>query len=348
MKLFGGNKSIKSNSALAIAAGCAVAFMFIATIISILIYQKRSEEAKELLAEAKYNQYESYVIMISSDPNSDFWQEVYESAKSYGKDHGIYVDMLSESMGKSYTKAEYLEMAIEAKCDAIFIEGDDSEEITNLLAQAKRAKITVFSLETDVDIDNRTSYIGANSYTIASLYGNSLINNLVKQKKIMVLGGNTVNLATANTFVNNIQSALDGADIVNSPLEFETRIVESKDAFANEEYIQNLFKENDLAPVVICLDQESTESFYQAMIDYNKVGQILLLGYDKSQTILTGIKQGVIASTVYVDAQNVGVAATDAYVEYRDSGYVSDYISVEANVIDSSNIEELLQEVENE
>ena len=339
---------MKSNSALAIAAGCAVAFMFIATIISIVIYQKRTAEAKNLLVEARYEQYESYVVMIASDSDSDFWQKVYKAAKSYGKDHGVYVDMLSESIDKSYTKLEYLEMAIETNCDAIFIEGDDSEELEALLAKAKRAGITVFSLEADVNIESRVSYIGANSYTIASLYGGSLVENLVKQKKVMVLGGNTINPMSASNFINNIQVALTGAAIVNSPLEFETRIVESRDAFANEEYIQNLFKENDLAPVVICLDQESTEVFYQAMIDYNKVGQILLFGSNTSQTILTGIKQGVIASTVYVDAASVGIAATEAFVEYRDSGYVSDYISVDAKVVDSSNIDEELQEVAND
>jgi ribose transport system substrate-binding protein len=348
MKIFGGKRRLKSNSALAIAAGCAVAFMFIATVISIGIYQQRMDEAKELLAEAEYEQYDSYVIMISSNDSSDFWQEVYKSAKEYGAEQGVYVDMLSTSIDKSYSKAEYMEMAIESNCDAILLEGDDSPETAEMVAKAKHADIPVFTLESDIDMANRVSYIGANSYTIASLYGESLIENLTKQKKVMVLAGNTVNPTEASTFVNNMQSALDGRELPNGNLDFEVRTVESKDAFANEEYIQNLFKENDLAPVVICLDQESTESFYQAMIDYNKVGQIMLLGSNVSPTILTGIKQGVILSTVYVDAQSVGVSAAEAYIEYRDAGYVSDYISVDANVIDATNIDQAMEEVENE
>ena len=59
MKFFGGKRRLKSNSALAIAAGCAVAFMFIATVISIGIYQQRMDEAKDLLVEAQYEQYDS-------------------------------------------------------------------------------------------------------------------------------------------------------------------------------------------------------------------------------------------------------------------------------------------------
>ena len=286
--------------------------------------------------------------MISSNDSSDFWQEVYTSAKEYGAEQGVYVDMLSTSVDKSFSKVEYLEMAIESNCDAILLEGDDSPETAEMVAKAKHAGIPVFTLETDIDMANRVSYIGANSYTIASLYGDSLVDNIVKQKKVMVLAGNTVNPTEANAFVNKMQSALDGSELSNGALDFEVRTVESKEAFANEEYIQNLFKVNDLAPVVICLDQESTESFYQAMIDYNKVGQIMLLGSNASSTILTGIKQGVIVSTVYVDAENIGESAAKAFIEYRDAGYVSDYISVEANVIDANNIDQAMEEAENE
>ena len=47
---FGGRKiKVKGNSALAIAAGVAVAFMFIATIVSVVIYKNRMEQASELL-----------------------------------------------------------------------------------------------------------------------------------------------------------------------------------------------------------------------------------------------------------------------------------------------------------
>lgn len=348
MRLIGGKRKLGSNSALAIAAGCAVAFMFIATIISTILYKHRMEEAVSLMAEAKYSQYDSYVVMISSDDDSVFWQQVYNTAKKYGEENGVYVDLLSETVDESYSKTQLLEMAIESDCDAIFLEGDSGDETANMLLRAKKKGIPVFSLGTDVDVESRISYIGPNSYSIASLYGTSLVDKLVKQKRVLVLGSNRVSVEDENAFVNNIQTALTGAEITNAPLEFETRTITETGPFATEEYVQNMFKENDLAPVVICLDEETTASFYQAMIDYNKVGSILLFGSDKSSTILTGIKQGVIASSVYVDGSKLGEAAAAAFVEYRDAGYVSDYISVDAKLVDASNIAEELQEVDDE
>ena len=347
MKLGGKKIKFKSNSALVIAAGCTVAFMFLTTIISFVLYQQRMHEANNLLKEAKYSQYDSYVVLIASNDKSDFWQNVYQSASEYGKEHGIYVDMISDNVDVNYSKTELLEMAIESGCDGIMLEGDDEPDTLDLLTKAYSAHIPVITLETDIASESRVSFVGVNNYTIANLYADAIKKNLVKQKHVMVIANNTYDDNTLNTFVNNIQGAFSDEELPNGPLEFEIRRIESNDAFATEEYIQNLFQKNEIQPVVICLDELSTESFYQAMIDYNKVGQILLFGNYESQSIYTGIKQGVIKSTVTMNASSMGQAAAKAFVEYRQTGHVSDYVNVEPEIIDGTNIEDYLKEVEN-
>ncbi len=348
MKKLGNKFKLKSSSALVIAAGCAVAFMFLTTCISFYFYHKRMEDAYVLLEEAKYNQYDSYVVMISSDDSSDFWQRVYKSAYEYGKENGVYVDLLSDNVDMKYKKSELLEMAIECDCDGILLEGDDSPEIASLLSKAASKNIPVITLENDVPSELRVSFVGVNNYTIANLYAASLEENIVKQKHAMIIGDNTIGETAINNFLNNIQEALADKDIVNAPLDFEIRTIESGEAFATEEYIQNIFKKNELKPIVICLDAVSTGSFYQAMIDYNKVGSVLLFGNYESPVIYTGIKQGVIKSTVTMDADSMGQTAAKAFIEYRDSGYVSDYINVEPQMIDAKNIDEYLKEAEDD
>ena len=346
MKLGGRKIKFKSNSALVIAAGCTVAFMFLTTIISFVMYRQRMSEANNLLQEAKYSQYDSYVVLIASDDKSDFWQNVYLSASEYGKAEGIYVDMISDNVDVNYSKAQLLEMAIESDCDGIMLEGDDDPEIIALLTKAYSAHIPVITLETDVASESRVSFVGVNNYTIANLYASAIRDNLVKQKQVMVIANSTYDDNMLNTFVNSIQESLSAEELPNGPLEFEIRKIESNDAFATEEYIQNLFHNNEIKPVVICLDELTTESFYQAMIDYNRVGQILLFGNYESQSIYTGIKQGVIKSTVTMNASSMGEAAAKAFIEYRQTGHVSDYINVEPEIINQENIAEYLEEVD--
>ena len=345
---FGGRKiKVKGNSALAIAAGVAVAFMFIATIVSVVIYKNRMEQASELLREAEYKQYDSYVVMISSDDESDFWKQVYEAAKEYGDENRVYVDLLSQSVDDDYSRAELMEMAIASGCDGIFIEGDSTEIPQELFQKAKKADISVITLETDVDPANRVSFIGVNSYTIANLYAKSIVPDLSENTTVMIIGNSTAEDSNNTSLINNLQEAIS-SEMPGEKIEFDLRIIEDDEQFATEEYIQNLFMNNQVAPFVICLDEDTTTSFYQAMIDYNKVGQIMVFGSSSSPTILTGIKQGVIVSSIYVDGESVGESAAKAFVEYKNSGYVSEYISVEAKTIDKSNIDQVLQEVDND
>lgn len=342
MKFLRGKSKIKSNSALAIAAGVAVAFMFIATIVIIFIYKNRMEAAGDLLREAEYKQYDSYVVMISSDDNSDFWQQVYSAAKETGKENGVYVDLLSESVDDDYTRPELMEMAIATGCDGIFIEGDSAEIPQELLQKAKKAGITVITLESDVNPADRVSFVGVNNYTIANLYAKTIVPDLSDSSKVMIIGDSSSENSNTASLINNLQEAIS-TEMPGADIEFDLHIIEDDDPFAAEEYIQNLFMKNELAPFVICLDEDTTTSFYQAMIDYNKVGQISLYGNYKTATILTGIQQGVIKSTVSIDAQSMGNAATKAFIEYRDTGYVSDYINVDTQIIDMTNVSDYLE-----
>ena len=343
----GGHKfNLKSSSALVIAAGCTVALMLFVTIISFVLYRKSMLEASDLLQEVRYKSYDYYVAMISSDDSSDFWQQVFSSAEEYGSANGIYIDMLSDNVEGNYTKDELLEMAIASGCDGILLEGDDSEQTAALITKAASAGIPVITLENDVDSEYRASFVGVNNYTVANLYATSLLDNLVKQKHVMIIGDSSVDENYTNNFVNNVQEALSDVELPNGPLEFEIRLIDNDGAFATEEYIQNLFQKNEIQPVVICLDETSTECFYQAMIDYNKVGQVLLFGNYESQAIYTGIKQGVIKSTITLNASSLGQEAVKAYIEYEDTGHVSEYISVEPKLIDASNIDEYLEEVD--
>lgn len=346
MKFNGRKFKFKSSSALVVAAGCTVAFMFLTTIISFILFQQRMNEANVLLKDAQYNSYDSYVVLITSNDKNDFWQNVYNSASEYGRANGVYVDMISDNVDVNFSKLELLEMAIESGCDGIMIEGDNNPETIELLNKARSAHIPIITLEEDIASDSRVSYVGVNNYTIANLYANSIKKNLVKQKHVMVIANNNYDDTSLNTFVNNIQEAFSTEELPNGPLEFDVRKIESDSAFATEEYIQNLFQKNEIKPVVICLDELSTESFYQAMIDYNKVGQILLFGNYESQSIYTGIKQGVIKGTVTMNAASMGEAATKAFIEYRQTGHVSDYINVEPQIIDNSNIDTYIEEVE--
>ena len=115
-----------------------------------------------------------------------------------------------------------------------------------------------------------------------------------------------------------------------------------------EESIRNIFIEEGLPDVVICLDELSTSCVYQAVVDYNIVGQIDIIGYYDSETILKAIERNVVRATISIDTEEMGQYCVEALEECRSGGYVSEYFSVGTNLITIQNVREYLGGEEDE
>ena len=100
--------------------------------------------------------------------------------------------------------------------------------------------------------------------------------------------------------------------------------------------------EKTLPDVIICLDEISTSCVYQAVVDYNKVGEIDIIGYYDSESILRAIDRNVVRSTISIDTAEMGQYSVMALDEYRKNGYVSEYFSVDTNLITAENVKEYL------
>lgn len=61
------------------------------------------------------------------------------------------------------------------------------------------------------------------------------------------------------------------------------------------------------------------------MVDYNIVGQVYILGFYTSDTILQAVDKNIISATIAVDYRDMGSRCVDALNEYLDTGYVNDF-----------------------
>ena len=94
---------------------------------------------------------------------------------------------------------------------------------------------------------------------------------------------------------------------------------------------------------MVCLTAIDTRCAYQAVVDYNKVGVIDIIGYYDSELILSAIQKDIIYSTMTIDAKQMGAYCVEALNEYMQTGQVSDYFSVDLYVINKYNINDYLK-----
>jgi ribose transport system substrate-binding protein len=323
-----------------------VVFIFLIVIIVLtgvsIFYFENVPLAKGQQDKVEYNIYNKHYAFIGDDLTDTFWQSVYESAKRQGELNNIYIEQSGKNLAVEYTKSELLEIAINSEVDGIIIEGDDSKNLRELINVAVDNKIPVVTVLSDSMNSNRQCFVGVNGYNIGQVYGEQVLKIVKEKAEILVLMNSDTDDTSKNIIYAGIKDTLNGV-INDKKFNLTTLAISNESAFGTEESIRDIFMNEDKIPeILICLDEVSTTSAYQAIVDYNKVGEVDIMGCYTSDTILNAIDRDIINSTISIDSDELGSFCIDALTEYDKTGNVSEYMSVDINLITDKNVEEYL------
>ena len=110
---------------------------------------------------------------------------------------------------------------------------------------------------------------------------------------------------------------------------------------------RNIFLEKETLPnIMLCVNSICTRCAYQAVVDYNLVGQIQIIGYFANDTIIDAVDKQVIFSTISVDTQEMGKSCIQALYEYNNMGYTNSYLPVGIEVVDQAKARQMLYKKE--
>ena len=304
--------------------------------------------------------YDKYYAMITDDAESSFWKSVYESALETAKEDNAYVEMISNNLSREYSQTELMEIAIASKVDGIIVTAGEAEGMTELINKAYDEGIPVVTLFNDNAQSERLSFVGVGNYNLGREYGNLII----KMANERMFLGNHITVAVLvdassedsgqNVLAAGIQETIDRETtedaIKHKRIEVELVPVDASNSFSVEESVRNLFLlgPGNIPDIVVCLNENETNSVYQGVVDYNQVGFVNILGYYDSEAILKGIERDVIYATLSIDTQQLGQYCIDALTEYYELGNTSQYSAVDSYVINKKNVAEYMGEAQNE
>lgn len=322
--------------------------------------------------------YDRYYIMITQDDKSSFWQSVYQGAYERALQENVYVDWLGNDQFQDYSVEEQMEIAIASGVDGIIVTADESEEMTALIDRAVEKEIPVVTLYGDNARSARCSFVGVGGYNLGREYGRQAL-EIVKEKlagtketqilvrqdtseteemevevgtpqrpiRVTLLVNSYANSLDQNIIYSGIQETME-QDRGDTVIELSLQSVDDTNAFSVEESVRDIFMEGDIPDILICLNELNTTCAYQAVVDYNKVGEVSILGHYVSDTILNAIDRNVIYATVNIDTPQMGGFCIDALQEYHDLGYTSQYFTADISLISRENVEEYLRREEND
>lgn len=287
--------------------------------------------------------YDKYYVIISDDSSSGFWESVYEGAHEYGLDKGVFVENFASSFSENLSKEQLMRIAIASNVDGIMINADESETMNDLINEAMLKSIPVVTLYNDASTSRRISYVGVGNYNIGKEYGKQAL-NLCKSISLersgdmdIVVLVSSVPTSSQMLVYSGIQETLE-TDVLSSRITLNTVKIDDSNTFTIEETIRDIFMNEDVPDIIVCLSELDTACVYQAVVDYNKVGQVNILGFYDSAPILNAIDRNIINSTIVLDTKQMGEYCVDALLEYDRVGFTSQYFAVDIEVIDSKNI----------
>lgn len=292
----------------------------------------------------QYNTYEKHYAFITKNYEDSFLEEIWEGCRKKGAEQGVYVEWLGRNMDADYAIDGLLEMAIAAKVDGIIIEADEDEEIETLIRKASEESIPVVTVMSDCYGSLRKSFIGVGNYNLGKKYGEQIVQTATPElKKILILMDTETDEKNQSILCNGIRDTINNA-WGEVKTDFETVAIDSHSTLSSDEDVRNLLVNmEELPEVIVCLNEKTTMSVYQAAIDYNIVGKVSILGYYDSESILRGVDKEILSSTITVDFEKMGELCVAAILEYKETGYVSDCFLLEAEIVNHTNVKEYLE-----
>ncbi len=304
--------------------------------------------------------YDKYYAMIIQNGKSDFWNSVYRGALENAKEHGDYVELFGSNLSTEYTCEELMRVAIAAETDGIIVYANETDEMTDLINEATRAGIPVVTLYSDNTRSDRLSFVGVGGYNIGREYGRQVF-SIIKEKRledfadseameqrrtmqIAVLMNMDTQDAAQNIIISGLQETIAQENATDSEFDISIVPVDNTNAFSVEESIRDIFLREDIPDVIVCLDELNTICTYQAVVDFNKVGEVNILGYYDSESIINAIDRNVVYATVLVDTEQMGRYCVDALSDYYEFGNTSQYFTADVTLINKNNVADYIGE----
>lgn len=279
--------------------------------------------------------------MIVDSRNTSFWTAVYERAREEALNNDAVLELNGTELGQNYNKEDFMDMSIAAKVDGIILEYNGEEGLREKIDEAISKGIPVVTIVNDAPKSLRRSFVGINDYQLGKAYGMQVANLIDDETERVLVLLNREQQLEQNQLYSQINSAVTEKVGSEKNIRIQAQNLISTSQFDAEEAIRSIFQSQEGPPeILVCLDEVTTECAYQAMIDYNMVGEVKIIGYYSSETILDAIDKELIPVTLSMDAEQIGIYSIEALTEYWQTGHANSYYTVDLNFITKDSIDQ--------
>ncbi|MBQ6322143.1 MAG: substrate-binding domain-containing protein [Lachnospiraceae bacterium] len=278
-------------------------------------------------------------MLISTD-RSDLWNTVFEAAGECANEHDAVLDWIGTDAPVAYTIRDCMNIAVSSGVDGIILHREAVDDLTDLIDEAADKGIPVITVLNDDSESRRISFVGMNSYQMGEIYAQQVLESLHEgTNRVMLLTSLFNDNSSLNLLYSQMLQVIENGKEDNQEVILTAHVLNTATSFDAEEGIRDIFIRGEALPdTIVCMDLTATECVSQALVDYNKVGSVTVIGYYASETVLDAISKGLIRSTLGIDAREIGKVCIEALDEYWTLGRVSNYFNIGLSMITADDV----------
>jgi len=272
------------------------------------------------------------LAIVPAGDHGRYFDRVVASMERAAKKDGAVLQTLSYASGDGPEAiARLLLLATELEPDGVIVSAPPDRQVIEAVRGLEHRGVPVLALESDLPASGRAVFIGTNPYSIGVNAASAVADSFPQ--------GALVALVLSRDYAEGISG---GATIVagfmhgargRKGLQLAMTRTSQEGPSASEEIIRELLSEHADIDVAVFIGSRDSEGAARAILEYDKVGRLAIIGFDDDPALLELIQMGVVTASIARSPDRSGEEAVKAAMTMARGGRASAYIDPGLRVI---------------
>lgn len=277
-----------------------------------------------------------YVAIVSKGFQHQFWQAVKQGAEQAAQEFNVKITFEGpESESQIDKQIEMLQAALDKKPNAIGFAALDSQAAIGLLEKAKSSNIPVIAFDSGVDSDIPVATASTDNEAAAALAADKMGELIGGEGKVaLVVHDQTsvTGVSRRDGFVNQIKSKYPNIEVVD--IQYG-----GGDHLKSTDLAKAIMQAHPDLKGIFGSNEGSAIGVINAVQEMNKVGSLVIVGFDSGKQQIDAIKNGVAAGAVTQNPVGIGYETVKAAVAAMNGETVEKQIDTGFYWYDKDNLD---------
>lgn len=273
--------------------------------------------------------------------DESYWKGIEKGLIDSSAKANIALELMYTSSDNEYEQTlTYFDMAITSNVEGILIHGYDTPEFSQLVDKAFARGIPVVTIDSDCPKSKIVSFVGTSDFELGGQWAKQVLSSVDDRANVAIIINNSSN--QNNDGGKNIVSGFKDSIKYNANISVDT--VKSSDLgiLGAKNILQDIITNNKEVNTIVCTSASDTIGIAQQIVDYNKVGDFVIIGYDNSDEILKYIQKGVVFSTLIPDPVKIGEKSIENLTKVKETGWTYAYTLTDIDIVNKENIDDYM------